>query len=374
MDTASKLNIFLVLALLASWAYFFWKFRRKNAKEPVLPPPPEKKPAEKLPENLFNALEEGVVIFREDGEILFLNTKAFNFLGLSNQNSLPNLFEVLRSEELEKAVQEKKYFSFERELFWPTHRNFKISYVPLENDLGALILQDLTPFRRLSHIRRDFIAHLAHEFRTPLTAIEGYAETLIEDVPEEFQYDLLIILKNAKRLGRLLKELQVLSRLELQGIPQDDFDYVDLKEVIQTAIETVFIKAEEKSISLNWIPPRKPTLVWGSFDDLLRALINLLDNAIKFSPPETVVSVILEDKGNEWQIVVQDQGPGIRDSEKDRIFERFYRGKDVKEAGTGLGLAIVKHIIQAHQGKIKVESDLGQGSKFIISLPKKEKI
>jgi len=320
---------------------------------------------------VLEALEEGLILCQKNGDIIYVNPQARIYLDLA-KDPLPNLFEILRDLQIENAVREGKKETFEKEFFWPSYRFFSISVLPLEKDLAGLIFQDLTPFKRLLDVRRDFIAHLAHEFRTPLTAIEGYAENLLEEVPKNLRADLEIILKNTKRLSKLLKDLQVLSRLELQGIPEEDFEILDLKEVIYAALEVLFPEASKKDLNLRFVPPAKPVLLRGSFDDLLRALTNLLENAIKFSPPGTEVKVDLYEEGAYWVIQVSDQGPGISDSEKERIFERFYKGKGNGPKGTGLGLAIVKHVAKAHGGKVEVKSTLGKGSIFRLSLPKKE--
>lgn len=320
---------------------------------------------------MLEALEEGLILCQKNGDIIYVNPQARIYLDLA-KDPLPNLFEILRDLQIENAVREGKKETFEKEFFWPSYRFFSISVLPLEKDLAGLIFQDLTPFKRLLDVRRDFIAHLAHEFRTPLTAIEGYAENLLEEVPKNLRADLEIILKNTKRLSKLLKDLQVLSRLELQGIPEEDFEILDLKEVIYAALEVLFPEASKKDLNLRFVPPAKPVLLRGSFDDLLRALTNLLENAIKFSPPGTEVKVDLYEEGAYWVIQVSDQGPGISDSEKERIFERFYKGKGNGPKGTGLGLAIVKHVAKAHGGKVEVKSTLGKGSIFRLSLPKKE--
>ena len=297
-----------------------------------------------------------------------LNQKARNFLGLSEKTPPPKLQHLLRDGEIEAALEKGRPLTLKREFFWPTHRTLEISLFPLEGGLFALIMSDLTPFKRLSEVRRDFVAHLAHEFRTPLTAIEGYAENLLEEAPAELRADLEIILKNARRLSRLLKDLQVLSRLELQGIPEEDFEVVELKEVILTALETLFPEASRKDVSLRFVPPKGSTLIRASFDDLLRALINLIENAVKFSPRGGVVEVDLKAQKDWWLISVRDEGPGIPESEKDRVFERFYRGKDHRQ-GTGLGLAIVKHVVKAHGGRIELDTLVGKGTTFYLYLP-----
>ncbi len=321
---------------------------------------------------LLEKLEEGLVICKKDGTIFYVNPKARIYLDLT-KDPLPNLFEILRDPLLEETIRKGQKKNLEKEFFWPRYRFFSLLILPLENDYAGLILQDLTPFKRLLDMRRDFIAHLAHEFRTPLTAIEGYTENLLEEAPGSLRADLEIILKNTRRLTKLLKDLQVLSRLELQGIPEEDFERLELKEVLFAAVETLFPEATKKDVSLRFTPPPKSTLVQGSFDDLLRAFTNLLENAIKFSPQGGEVRINLGEDRDYWVVKITDQGPGIPDSEKERIFERFYKGKGTGSKGTGLGLAIVKHVARAHGGKVEVESLPGNGSTFRFYLPKKIK-
>ncbi|HHI97079.1 MAG TPA: PAS domain-containing protein [Thermodesulfatator atlanticus] len=367
--------LLVVLAgLSALTLVILFRLRRPRS---AVPSPAEKK-EETFPHQafdwhpVFEQLEEGIIICRKEGHILWLNQKARQFLGLK-PGPPPNLFDLLRDQSLEEAVKEGKELKIKKDFYWPAHRFLELNVFPLDSACSALILRDITPFKRLSEVRRDFIAHLAHEFRTPLTAIEGYAENLLEEAPEELKGDLHIVLKNARRLSKLLKDLQVLSRLELQGIPAEDFETVELKEVIWTALETLFPEAARKDVTLKFTPPQEMALTRASFDDLLRAFINLIENAIKFSPRGGMVEIRLKEEGPWWKVSIKDQGPGIPDSEKERVFERFYRGK-FQQKGTGLGLAIVKHVIKAHQGRIEVESVVGQGTIFYVYLPQKARL
>jgi len=359
------------VALLA-FALGFWLASRKKKK--LSPAIYEKENSrEKTPElhSLLERLDEGVLICQKDGRILYANPRSRVFLGLT-KDPLPNIFEIMRDPAFEEAVRHQMEKTFEKEFFWPAHRLLSVAVFPLETGLSGVIIQDLTPFKRLLIMRRDFITHLAHEFRTPLTAIEGYAENLLEEAPEEFKADLEVILKNTRRLAKLLKDLQVLSRLELQGIPEEDFEPLELKEVLSTAIETLFPEASKKGISFHFRPPSQKILLRGSFDDLLRAFINLLENAVKFSPEGGVILIDLKEENGLWRVEIEDQGPGISDSEKERIFERFYKGRKTSSKGTGLGLAIVKHVVQAHGGRVEVKSFPGRGTKFVVFLPKEK--
>ncbi len=361
----------LILVLLAFISGFLLGFSRKKRKAatPASQGTLEKENIEVY--SLLERLDEGVLLCRPDGKILYANPKARAYLALTKK-PLPNLFEIMRDQNLESAIRQKKEGSFEKEFFWPTNRLLSVHVFPIEKDLVGIALQDLTPFKRFFDIKRDFITHLAHEFRTPLTAIEGYAENLLEEVPENLKADLEIVLKNARRLAKLLKDLQVLSRLELQGIPEEDFEPLELKEVLYAAVETLFPEASKKGVTFHFISVPERALLEGSFDDLLRAFINIFENAVKFSPRGGAVSISLKETTDSWMVEIADQGPGIPESEKERVFERFYKGRGEGPKGTGLGLAIVKHVIKAHGGEIEIRSFPGKGTKFLIRLPKEK--
>ncbi len=316
---------------------------------------------------LLEPLKEGVVLTNDEGEILHLNPRAADLLGLPRRKKALNLKEILREEALWQALAKKEAAVLEIELFWPFPRTLEVTMVPLSEGYVGFVLQDVTPFRRLLNIRRDFVSYLAHEIRTPLTAIEGYAENLLDEVPEEQREELAVILRNARRLSRLVKDLQTLSRLELQGIPPEEFEEIDLQEVVSAAIDLMRPKFEEKNLLLRL--DLQEARIRGHFDHLLRALVNLLDNAVKFSPEGGMVEVGLSRGEGVWGLVVKDQGPGISPSEKERIFERFYRGRRGDKQGTGLGLSIVKHIVLAHGGRVEVESEPGAGATFRLVFP-----
>ena len=318
---------------------------------------------------MFEALKEGVILTNHEGEILYFNPRAMEILGVTRYRQGLNLQELLREEALWRAFARKEATVLEVESFWPLPRTLEITLIPLSEGFVGLILQDITPFRRLSDLRRDFVSYLAHEIRTPLTAIEGYAESLLEEVSEPWTEELQVILRNAQRLSRLVKDLQVLSRLEIHGISEGDLEEIDLREVVHAALDVVRPKAEEKDLDLQILLSQEAALIKGSFDDLVRAVVNLLDNAIKFSPPGATIDLQLRQKGNYWELVLRDQGPGIPSLEQERVFERFYRGRRGDKEGSGLGLAIVKHIVLAHGGQIRLESKPGQGTTFFLSLP-----
>lgn len=244
----------------------------------------------------------------------------------------------------------------------------------LDDGSGAVIVaRDISEFLRLAEIRRDFVANVSHELKTPLSAIRGLAETLQDgalDDSEVAQPFVGRILSQCGRLEALLADLLTLSRLEhpLAGI---ELRSIDLATVLREAVEMLGARAKNRSIDIGLeIPP--VCVINGDPDALDRLVLNLLENAIKYNQAGGRVDARLAQRGNEVVLEVTDTGIGIPANSIDRLFERFYRvdkGRSRAEGGTGLGLAIVKHAAILHGGRIEVESQLGQGSTFRVHLP-----
>lgn len=227
--------------------------------------------------------------------------------------------------------------------------------------------------RRLSAQKSEFVANVSHELKTPLSAIRGYAETLVDGALDERATALRFserILDQCRRLGALLDDLLTLSRLE-GAEPFRDIERVDLREVAGQAAELVAAAAGERKVAVGLVPGG-PVTVDGDADGLLRLAANLLDNAVKYNRPGGRVDVRIERRGDSAVLEVADDGIGIASVHLSRLFERFYRvdkGRSRDEGGTGLGLAIVKHVAQAHGGRVEVDSEPGRGSTFRVVLP-----
>jgi len=245
------------------------------------------------------------------------------------------------------------------------------------NRIGALIvLNDITQLRRLENIRRDFVANVSHEIKTPITAIKGFVETLsdgrVNDRNDRERF-LEIITRHVNRLEAIVEDLLRLSRIEKDAETEGiNFIEANLRHVLENAIQVCRPKAESKGINLELICDE--TIIAKIDPPLLeQAVVNLLDNAIKYSPEKS--SIRLETSRNKEELVIDivDRGSGIEKEHLPRLFERFYRvdkARSRKLGGTGLGLAIVKHIVQAHRGRVTVQSSPGNGSTFSIHLPK----
>ena len=241
---------------------------------------------------------------------------------------------------------------------------------------GALIvLNDVTRLRRLEQARRDFVANVSHELKTPITSIKGFVETLLDGAlqePENALSFLQIIARHADRLNEIIDDLLSLSRIE-QDSEQGKIALAPgrLKEVLRNAIQVCRERAAAKDIAIDLTCP--DDLVAEINAPLLeQAVVNLIDNAVKYSPAARPVQVEALAELGEVLILVRDQGPGIAPEHLPRLFERFYRvdaGRSRKVGGTGLGLAIVKHIAQAHEGYVTLQSAPGKGSTFFIHLP-----
>ena len=239
------------------------------------------------------------------------------------------------------------------------------------------MFHDITDLKRVEVMRRDFVANVSHELRTPLTSIKGYAETLceegIEKVPQAQSFS-HIILKHANRLSALVQDLLSLTQLESQTTPLTRRE-VDLCRILDAAILVVKPAAEGKNLTIATESIPEKTMVWADRDQIGQALVNFLDNAVKYTPEGGSIMVSVTDAEDEVQVTVADTGIGIPREHLNRIFERFYRvdkNRSRELGGTGLGLSIVKHIIQTHGGRVWVNSELERGSAFSFSLPKKQ--
>ena len=236
-----------------------------------------------------------------------------------------------------------------------------------------LVLNDVTRLRRLERVRKDFVANVSHEIKTPLTAIKGFVETLqngaLKDSQEAEKF-LHIIARHVDRLDAIVMDLLDLSRIEDQETMQ--LTSLDLGQIAEAALLLCQPKATSKKIKLK-VNIDQP--VFSPVDDRMieQALINLIENAVKYSPQNGEVRIVVNAGDNENTICVEDDGIGIPQKDQPRIFERFFRvdrARSRQMGGTGLGLAIVKHIVTLHGGRVTVESELGRGSRFTIHLPK----
>jgi len=337
-------------------------------------------------EAILASMVEGVIAVDGDEHIISLNQAAARFLGVRPQDAQGrSVQEVFRHSQIQEFVQRalKSVETVESDIVLDRPEDERYLQAvgtvlrdPHDATIGAVIvLNDVTRLRRLETMRRDFVANVSHELRTPITSIKGFVETLLNGAmkePEDTERFLGIIAKQADRLNAIIEDLLSLSRIE-QDSEQHGIVLKEtgLRPLLEAAIQNCNTQAAKKNIrieldcdaSLN--VPLNPPLIE-------QAVVNLVDNAIKYSDADTVIRVAADCTRHQVVVSVADQGRGIDEEHLPRLFERFYRvdkARSRQMGGTGLGLAIVKHIAQAHGGKVGVKSVVGQGSTFRIHLP-----
>lgn len=336
---------------------------------------------------VLSSMVEGVLAVDSQSRIINMNDSAGRLLGVSPSEAQGRpVYEVIRNIDLRgfvtRALSSEGAIEDEialREAGSERHMQAHGATLRDEKDgvSGALVvLNDMTRLRRLERVRRDFVANVSHELKTPVTSIKGFVETLLDgavDNPEDARRFLGITLKQADRLNAIIEDLLMLSRLEQDEERRElTFEPVDVRKAIDAAIEACSLKSQEKSVEVEVDCPADLRAKMN-LPLVEQALINLIDNAIKYSEPGRPVRVGARTDGGEVVIEVRDGGVGIASEHLPRLFERFYRAdkaRSRKLGGTGLGLSIVKHIAQLHGGRVGVESRLGEGSMFWIRLAK----
>jgi two-component system, OmpR family, phosphate regulon sensor histidine kinase PhoR len=342
---------------------------------------------------ILRSMVEGVAVIDAEERLVFYNRAFSEILNVDSASAEGRpLIEVIRNSDLvgliRRALRGEEGLQSDITMGITQTQSFSITAAPVkaldasasggaadEKPSGAVVvLHDVTELRRLERVRQDFVANVSHEFKTPLTAIQGFAETLLAgalDDPDNNRRFLEIIRNHAIRLARLTNDLLKLARIEA-GKLELEFSSVALLELIEACTETTLLKANRKEITLEIsVPPQLPP-VRGDAALLRDVLQNLLDNAIQYTPARGHISVEATAGPREAVVTVSDTGIGIPLADSERIFERFYRvdaARSREAGGTGLGLSIAKHIVEAHGGKLWVESTVGQGSKFSFSLP-----
>ncbi len=337
-------------------------------------------------EAVLASMNEGVLALDPDQKIIGINAAAARLLGVEAGRAADrSLLEVVRNPELHRFVTEalSADAALEGELTLQDGEevNLQLRAAPLmgegEKRIGiVVVLNDITRLRRLETVRSEFVSNASHELRTPITAIRGFAETLVEsaaDDPAAARRFAGIIETHARRLEMLVEDMLTLSRLEHASEREKlALERQAVAGVIGGAVRACEAIAASRNIRVTVVCPEElEAAMAGSLME--QALVNLLDNAIKYSEEGAEVTVAAEDEGGRVVIRVRDRGCGIEKKHLSRLFERFYRADNARSrklGGTGLGLAIVKHIALAHGGEVGVTSTPGLGSEFILSLPR----
>ena len=331
---------------------------------------------------ILDGMVEGVIAVDGHESILLMNERARAMFGVGHGRGDGKPFlEVIRNADLHEIFRESRRAGDvarrEVRLTAPIERFLRVTAVRLllagEPPGLVMVVDDVTALRRLEHVRTEFVANVSHELRTPLTAIQGYLETLLGgalDEPEHARRFLEIAFRHTERLGRLLNDLTDLSNIEL-GKVSLRLAPTPLAAVVDSVLAIIVAKAREGGVTLAAAVP--PGLsVAADHDRLAQILINLVDNAVKYTPTGGAVTVRARPVGDHVEIAVSDTGVGIPRADLPRITERFYRvdrARSRELGGTGLGLAIVKHLVLAHGGDLAIDSEEGQGTTVRVTLP-----
>jgi len=341
-------------------------------------------------ETIFQSMTDGVFVVANNETIVGANDTALHFLRISKREELigKTIHEIIRNAALLTLIIEvlnnpQKVIKRELVISHNGDRHLQVAGSVLRDKynspIGAIIiLNDITSIRQADNIRREFVANASHELKTPVTAIQGLVETVLDGTArskQDIKRFLEIVLKHTKRLHSIIEDMLTLSKLEAEEgyktILKDNYKVITILRSVINTFDTI---AKDKNIKL--VLDCDEDLSFEVNASLIeQAVSNMVDNAIKYSPANSKVRVSAYGDNSELVISAKDQGEGIPEGDLLRLFERFYRvdkTRDRKMGGTGLGLAIVKHVALVHQGRVSVTSTLGQGSEFCIHLPIKQ--
>jgi two-component system phosphate regulon sensor histidine kinase PhoR len=329
-------------------------------------------------------LVEGVVAFDPQGLVLFSNSSACRILGLDEQQLQGrSVWEVIRNKELAELVERCRDLQlYERQraevaIHAPARMTIEVYGLPFplanQKKGSVIVLHDVTQLRRLEQVRAEFIDNVSHELRTPLAAIIGYLETLIDEpileTPNNRKF-VHVAHQHAERLSRLVDDLRSLSEIESGKVVLRG-QAVRLKDLVDEVSEMFQSEIQKKHLHItNRIDVE--TTVWADRDRVIQILLNLVDNAMKYTPEGGSISFDTQRQNERILLHVNDTGQGISSTDLPRITERFYRvdrARSREEGGTGLGLSIVKHLVQLLGGQLRIQSELGKGTSIEIDLP-----
>jgi two-component system phosphate regulon sensor histidine kinase PhoR len=339
-------------------------------------------------ESLIGGLPNAAVVLDRDDRVIAYNAAAAAIAPALRRGEpalislrMPELVDAVRRATRRREPQRVEFF--ERV---PHDRWFEAFVMPVRlvgadgpSDILVMTFNDLTPLRRVEEMRADFIANASHELRTPLAALLGFIETLqgrAKDDAAAREKFLAIMQAQATRMARLIDDLLSLSRIELNAHLQPSTP-VDLGPIVRQVADGLQMLARDRGVDIKVSASAEPLVVLGDRDELIRALENLVENALKYGAAGKRVDLTLtrghtRAGGAEARMMVRDYGPGIAPEHLPRLTERFYRvdvGESRAQGGTGLGLALVKHILNRHGGRLSVESTLGAGAAFTMHLP-----
>ncbi|VEI13133.1 sensor histidine kinase [Trueperella bialowiezensis] len=346
-------------------AYWFSQRQWESDDEPVV------ESADTGAVALLAALPQSYIVVGADDDILRASSISYAYGLIRNGQLCEELRELVQRAQDEGEVSDLELRLVRREENRSELRLW-VRAAPLSGDQALILFEDNTEKRRLEETRRDFVANVSHELKTPVGAIGLLAETIgqVADEPEHVRKFAQKLVVESDRLANLVQEIIQLSRLQDSNVLADS-EFVEVDDIVREAVDRVRVEAEARNVTI--VTGGQPCLrVYGDRGLLTTAVRNLLDNAVRYSRQHGRVSVATSEDSGEVHIAVVDAGEGIDPAAHERIFERFYRGDQARSretGGSGLGLSIVKHVTADHGGRIKLWSKKGQGSTFTMILP-----
>jgi two-component system sensor histidine kinase SenX3 len=359
----------LVLGIAAGLA-FRWSERDRKQNPAITPPGPDDGVV-----RVLSVLRSAAVVLDADGDVVRASPPAYS-LGLVRNDALSHasLVDIVDDVRRDGVIRDTE-LELPRGPIGPGHVLLRVRVASLSVDRVLLLAEDRTEAKRVEAIRRDFVVNVSHELKTPVGAIQLLAETIGDaaDDPEAVRRFAGRLTVESKRLSALIREIIELSRVQAAS-SINDMRTLTVADIVAEAVDRAQTQSSAKNIVIT-ASGGEEALVYGDRDLLVQAIRNLLDNAVAYSNPNTRVGVGVRERDGIISITVVDQGMGIKASDQDRIFERFYRADPARSrdtGGTGLGLSIVKHVVADHGGDIHVWSAPGKGSTFTLRLPAAE--
>ena len=336
----------------------------------------------KQKETILKHMTDGVITFNMDGEVTYINPAAKRLLGLkNNENSFKSIFGKFEDINMEKIIYLDSWTSSEKKIE-NEQGTMSLFFIPYRDDLDMpagimVVIQDITEHVKLDNMRKEFVADVSHELKTPITSIKGYSETLLDgDCDKETEKHFLhVIDDNADRMEKLVQDLLTLSKYDNNRVTSKPSEF-DLGELAKSCKEKFDIEIKKKEQDVNCFVTADVPSVYADRDGIERVILNILSNSIKYTPDGGKIDIYVGYVHNDAYVKIKDTGIGIPKNDLERIYERFYRVDKARSrqlGGTGLGLSIAKEIIEKNNGSINIKSKVDEGTEVVIQIPVKKK-
>ena len=336
----------------------------------------------KQKETILKHMTDGVITFNMDGKVTYINPAARQMLGVKEEDTtFKSIFGKFADIKKEKIIYLDSWTSSEKKIE-NDQGTMSLFFIPFRDDLDMpagvmVVIQDITEHVKLDNMRKEFVADVSHELKTPITSIKGYSETLLDgDCDKETEKHFLhVIDDNADRMERLVQDLLTLSKYDNNRATNKPTEF-DLGELAKLCKEKFDIEIKRKNQDVNCFVTADVPNVYADRDGIERVILNILSNSIKYTPEGGKIDIYVGYVHNDAYVKIKDTGIGIPKNDLDRIFERFYRVDKARSrqlGGTGLGLSIAKEIIEKNNGSINIKSKVNEGTEVVIQIPVKKK-